>query len=51
MATERRGIKEEVRQTHYVEVQEAVYHKPVLCNHHMQYTNVQTQTQWTVARW
>jgi len=35
---ERHGIKEEAWQTHSVEVREAVYHKPVLHNHHMQYT-------------
>ena len=34
MATEHHGNKEEARQTISVDVLEAVYHKPVLHNHH-----------------
>ena len=37
MATEHHGIKEEAKQTHCVEVREAVYRKSVLHSHHTQH--------------
>jgi len=43
-ATEHHGIKEGAGQTHYVEVREAVYHKPVLRNHHTQYAMLKQLT-------
>jgi len=49
MAMERHGIKEKAQQTLSVVVREAVYHKLVPRNHHMQYANVQTQRKLTVS--
>lgn len=36
--TEHHRIKEEDRQTHYIEIYEAVYYKSVLGNYHTQHT-------------
>ena len=42
MATEHHRIKAKARQTHSKEVGEAVYHKSVLRNYHMQHAKFHT---------
>jgi len=48
MATEHHEIEEEAQQTLSIAVHEVVHQTTMLCNQHIQYTNVQTQTQLIV---